>query len=111
MNVRQKKRLIHALQNISEHQAIYFLLKIYCQACFGFIRNRRHHWLGNRAPRLVFLASYLFIIWVVVATAILIAAQNIQLGIIMFGLFVVPLYAVTRYASGFSKRAHWGRGY
>lgn len=63
------------------------------------------HWF--RAPRLVFLASYLFIIWVVMATIILIASQDMQVGVVLFGLFVVPLYATIRYTSGLSKRAHW----
>jgi len=34
-----------------------------------------------------------------------------EVGIMLFGLFVIPLYGATRYASGFSKRAHWVRGY
>jgi hypothetical protein len=57
--------------------------------------QRKIHWVGNqRSPRLLFLSLYVFILYTVVTTVILIAARNQQVAIYLFSAFVVPLYLV-----------------
>lgn len=52
------------------------------------------HWVHRRPPRLVFLIPYVFILYTVTATTILIATRNMTIAIYLFSAFVVPLYFI-----------------
>jgi hypothetical protein len=64
----------------------------------GCYPKHRAHWVGRRPPHLLYLSLYVFILYTVAATVILIAVKDMNTAVFLFSAFVVPLYFVIRRA-------------
>lgn len=84
------------LEQLSDFDLFLVLWYVRYKHARHILRQTFPHWF--RPPRLLFIACYAFILYTVMATIILIASQHLQAGVILFGLFVVPLYAVVLYS-------------
>lgn len=69
-----------------------------------YFHNQSPHWVGSRGPKALYFNLYTYILFTVMATVILIATQDIQRGILLFGAFIIPLYGMIRVAHTFAKR-------
>jgi hypothetical protein len=62
---------------------------------FALLPKRQPHWVGRRRPpRLLYLACYAFILYTIAATVILIATRDMTTAVLLFSVFVVPLFFV-----------------
>lgn len=102
MNKRQKKRLLYLLSNMSYRQAFFHLIGMYVISNMGFLRGWvfedrrkvRMFVVNDRrgySPRTIYIVTYAFIIYTVLATVILIASQNLKNGVLFFSAFSIPL--------------------
>lgn len=99
--MRRRKELLKILAELNDFE--YFLVLCYLRYC---VYKHKINTLLSRVhpPRPVILVSYLYIVYTVVATIIMIASQNLLVGVVLFGLFVVPLYAMIAYTRRLAKR-------
>ncbi len=105
----QKKESLKQLTDAWVHLTPFQRKRIVLTAKFYLLKKKIGVYIprlpSHRPPRFGILLAYLYILFIVTSTVIMIASQNIQLGIILFGAFVIPLYAIICYTTGFGKRA------
>ncbi len=104
----QKKENLKQLTDAWKYLTPFQRKRIVWVAKFYFLKKKISLYIprlpSHRPPRLGILLAYTYILFIVTSTVIMIASQNLQLGIILFGAFVIPLYALIGYSSKYGKR-------